>query len=372
MKKAFFVFIYFIVFFSFYLISSCAPSECVRNSDCNPDQTCFENRCSLNCDLTNGWCPNGLFCVDGVCLDSPCYKGNCQDSGDLDSDVFDNDILVETEVNNDVADVTDVVVDVEFDSDFNDSDVIDMRPDSLICPDSVILPDLDIALPNDSDSNSDNDAVDNDVIYVNPDKIVFPDGNSVPDIVAFDNDAVDEDFISDKDEDLVDVDCGGGILNDDDGVLDFSGNYNYVGVVSKSGANVQSVYKTGDSLLYYLDVIKKTNGNYDINAEKDSKSYFSVLDVDLNSQFNDGDNLYAISYKISYNESPNCIVNISVSQQGSGSEFPKTCGSYTVFEGSEQYCYQFTGPDCSVKGCSSSSCNEKCIVEFNFKMEEKH
>ncbi len=362
MKKLFFIFLYFIVFIGFYSVSSCAPSECVRNSDCNPDQTCFENRCSLNCNLTKGWCPNGLFCVEGVCLDSPCYKGNCQDSGD--SDVLDGDVLVESDLEgNDGNDV----VDVELDSDFSDSDFINVNPDSVLHTDGVNVPDLNVDF-----DDSDDLTVDNDFINVRPDRIVFPD-NSVPDIVSIDDgDSVDVDVIPDKDEDMVDVDCGGGLLNDDDGALNFSGKYDYVGKVSKSGANVQSVYKVGDVLSYVLDVSKRGSGNYDIDAVKDSKSYFSISDVDLDSQFNDGDNLYAISYVISYNESPNCVVKISVSQQGTGSELPKTCGSYTVFEGSERYCYQFAGPDCSVKNCSSSNCSDACSVEFGFKMEERH
>ncbi len=331
---------------SFYLAISCAPSECVRNSDCGVEEVCRENRCYTDCSLNN-WCPDNLFCVDGACMSTECYKGHCidDDSDSTDSDVTDSDLI------ND-----------------NDTDIY-QENDNL--PDSENI---------DSDNSSDRDYI----IIRNDFNIVWHDINIIVPDIEFDNDSISDDGDSDltdsevlgddiNDDDSDSNDSDGGIFDDTDPGFNFSGMYDYSGGVTFISPELSSMFSLGDTISYTAEINRGADSFYDYSADlSDGTPYYIASDIDLESQFSD-DNIYSIYYSISYVENQNCNVLVGVKQDGTGSDVTENGKTFTTFQGVESYCYVFSGTGCPVSNCGLGDCStDNCKIEIEFFMEEKH
>ncbi len=334
----------FISLLTLYLGSSCAPSECVRHSDCPTDKVCFENRCFYDCS-ENNWCPGAQHCIDGVCMDTECYKGQCEVSDD-DADTSstddaetpstaDQDAPVDEEKDEDVS-VTDEDADVS-DEDAADADVSDADMDE-----------------DDADLDDDEDF----------------DDDSYPD-----DDADDED-IDDSDADAdTDTDGNGGVISDEDKPFNFSGTYDYNGSVTEVAPELSSIESVGASRVHYVVIDKQSDDTYTYDGfNSDGSFYYHAEGIDLDSFFEGGSNAYVINYSISFNESPSCSVLVNVRQEGTGKDFPSGGSTYTRFTGSETHCYRYSGTGCSVSGCGGECdpfLSSSCTVKIDFSMEER-
>ncbi len=168
----------------FFLLISCSPVECVRESDCGVSEKCSENICRYSCS-SNGWCPNEGFCIKGLCYSEACYKGDC---------AFDDS-------------------DVEFsDDDFNDED-FDLTDEETIDEDAHfidydfshdigIFVDIDMKLiydgdteqsDSDTDTDSDNKFVTGEISFEEMRDIARDIRDTVGNIIYVDEEVSDED-----------------------------------------------------------------------------------------------------------------------------------------------------------------------------------